>query len=58
MNNGYAEKYNLYKLVYIEETVSVEDAIRREKQLKKWSRNKKISLIESINPNWANLMSK
>ena len=42
----------------IEETVSVEDAIRREKQLKKWSRNKKISLIESINPNWANLMSK
>ncbi len=54
--NGFAEKYNAYKLVYAEETNSAEDAIAREKQIKSWSRKRKISLIESINPTWEDLM--
>ena len=33
----------------------VEDAIAREKQLKRWSRKKKVSLIESMNPHWVDL---
>ena len=53
--DGFAEKYNVYKLVYAEESVSITDAIRREKQLKKWSRQKKEALINSINPNWNEL---
>ena len=55
VDDGFSEKYKLYKLVYIEQTVSVEDAIRREKQLKKWSRQKKEQLISSLNPQWNDL---
>ena len=53
--DGFAEKYNTYKLVYLEETKSIEDALRREKQIKKWSRVKKEALINTINPEWNNL---
>lgn len=52
---GFTKKYNLDKLVYLEETDSIESAILREKQLKKWRREKKIKLIESINPQWEEL---
>lgn len=38
---GFAEKYNAYKVVYVEETNSAEEAIAREKQIKGWLRNKK-----------------
>ena len=55
LNEGFAEKYKTYKLVYMEESKSIEDALRREKQLKKWSRPKKEALINSINPQWNNL---
>ena len=54
--SGFAEKYNTYKLVYVEETGSAEDAIAREKQIKSWSRKKKNALIESLNPQWVDLM--
>ncbi len=54
--SGFAEKYNAYKLVYVEETDSAEDAIAREKQIKSWSRMKKNALIESLNPQWVDLM--
>lgn len=54
--DGFAEKYNAYKLVYAEETPSAEDAIAREKQIKGWLRRKKVALIESINPNWDDLL--
>lgn len=53
--NGFAEKYNAYKLVYAEETNSAEEAIAREKQIKSWSRKKKLALIETLNPNWVDL---
>lgn len=54
--SGFAEKYKTYKLVYIEETSSAEEAIAREKQIKNWRRDKKIMLINSINPQWIDLL--
>ena len=53
--DGFSKKYNTHKLVYLEETNSIETAIKREKQLKGWKRNKKDLLINSINPNWQDL---
>ena len=52
---GFTEKYNLHKLVYIEETDNVVFALEREKQLKIWRRNKKNQLIETLNPGWKDL---
>lgn len=49
---GFTEKYNLTKLVYCEKYKDIWDAIAREKQIKGWKRAKKISLIETINPQW------
>jgi putative endonuclease len=51
----FASKYKLKRLVYFEEFQYVEDAIKREKQLKNWKRQWKINLIEEENPNWENL---
>ena len=52
---GFTDKYNVDKLVYFEETAEIEVAIAREKQLKGWTRAKKIRLIESTNPEWRDL---
>ena len=52
---GFTKKYNLYKLVYYEETESIEAALNREKQIKGGSRQKKIDLIEGMNPQWSDL---
>ena len=48
----HAGKYYCYNLVYWEEFQYVNDAIAREKEIKKWRREKKDSLIASENPNW------
>ena len=53
--DGFTKKYNLDKLVYFEETNDVISAIRREKQLKKLLRVKKISLIKAKNPDFNDL---
>jgi putative endonuclease len=53
--DGFTKKYNITKLVYFEETNDVNQAIRREKQLKNWKRDWKINLIESINKDWRDL---
>ncbi len=53
--NGFSAKYNLDLLVYYEEWWSIEEATQREKQLKAGNRKKKLSLIESINPDWKDL---
>jgi len=53
--DGFAEKYNLTKLVYYETTTEVESAIQREKQLKNWHRDWKINLINQFNPEWKDL---
>ena len=52
---GFTQKYNITKLVYYEETSDIHAAIAREKQIKGWLREKKINLIESMNPNWVDL---
>jgi len=52
---GFTKKYNISKLVYLEESSSIKDVITREKQLKGWRRSRKIELIESINPGWRDL---
>jgi putative endonuclease len=52
---AFASKYKLTRLVYFEEFQYVEDAIKREKQLKNWRREWKINLIESVNPHWKDL---
>lgn len=52
---GFTKKYNINKLVYYEETNNILSAISREKQIKGCLRNKKISLIESLNPKWQDL---
>jgi len=51
----FVDKYNLKYLVYYEEFDSIEDAIRREKQLKSWHREWKIRLIKSVNPEMLDL---
>jgi len=52
---GFTKKYSIHNLVYFEVTESVESAIMREKQLKKWNRAWKINLIEKNNPAWNDL---
>lgn len=52
---GFSKKYACTKLVYFEKYVEVNGAIIREKQLKKWRRNKKEWLIKRINPGWIDL---
>ena len=52
---GFSKKYNLKKLVYCEEYEDANEAIAREKQLKKWSRKKKDALVVKLNPEWKDL---
>ena len=52
---GFTAKYNIYKLVYYELTNDVFAAISREKEIKKWRREKKNKLVESMNPGWLEL---
>ena len=52
---SFTARYNLHKLVYHESFSTIEEAIEREKQIKGGSRQKKIDLIISINPEWNDL---
>ena len=52
---GHTQKYNIFRLVYFETTPNVTAAIAREKQIKGWTRAKKLALIETENPTWADL---
>jgi len=53
--DGFTKKYNINKLVYYEETSDVHIAIAREKEIKRWRREKKNKLVESINAEWKDL---
>ena len=53
--DGFTKRYIIDKLVYYEYCGNPEDAIRREKQLKNWRREKKIALVEKMNPYWKDL---
>jgi len=52
---GFTRKYCVARLVYFDHTPNVTAAIEREKQIKGWTRARKVALIESINPTWADL---
>ena len=52
---GFAEKYEVNKLVWYEQTNDIKIAIEREKQIKKWNRKWKVRLIEKENPEWNDL---
>ncbi len=54
---GFTHKYSVHLLVYFEQYDSIVDAIKREKQMKKWQRSWKIKLIEKSNPQWRDLYS-
>jgi len=53
--DGFTKRYNLMKLVYYEVTEDAQSAIRKEKQLKNWHRDRKINLINESNPDWEDL---
>jgi putative endonuclease len=52
---GFSSTYNLDKLVYFEQFDDMENAILREKRLKKWNRDWKNRLINELNPSWEDL---
>ena len=52
---GFTQKYNINKLLYFEHFDNINDAIKREKQLKKWNRKWKEELINKDNPKWNEL---
>ena len=54
-NEGFTDQYNAVRLVYWERYDDVYKAIGREKQLKRWRREKKLWLIARLNPGWKNL---
>lgn len=53
--SGFTKRYGVKRLVYFETYDSAENAILREKQLKKWNRKWKIELIEKTNSSWKDL---
>ncbi|WP_316786306.1 GIY-YIG nuclease family protein [Pedobacter frigiditerrae] len=53
--NSFSARYQLKYCVYYESLFTIEEAIGREKQIKKWRREKKDDLINSINPDWKDL---
>ena len=52
---GFTKKYSVTRLVYYEETPEVNEAITREKEIKKWRRSRQIDLIKSMNSQWKDL---
>ena len=52
---GFTEKYNVNKLVYYEQTSDITAALNREKEIKKWRREKKNILVVNTNPLWRDL---
>lgn len=55
IGSKFAAKYNINQLVYYDFTGDVLAAITREKQIKSWRRSKKVTLIETMNPEWRDL---
>ncbi|MBJ15640.1 MAG: excinuclease ABC subunit C [Legionellaceae bacterium] len=55
MTTGFTKKYNVNRLVYYEVCSEIIVAIEREKQIKGWSRKKKHTLIDEMNPQWNDL---
>ena len=58
LGSAFTKRYNVFVLVYYEGTPSQETAIMREKQIKGGSRQKKLDLINQVNPCWKDLSTK
>ena len=54
---GFTQKYHVHSLVYFEKYDDIQEALKRERRLKKWNRDWKIKLIEKVNPDWKDLYS-
>lgn len=52
---SFTAKYNCDKLIYFEEFDDGQEAVKRERQMKKWKRVWKVKLIENFNPNWVDI---
>jgi putative endonuclease len=52
---GFTSKYRVRRLVYFEETSDIHAALTRGRQLKGWTRAKKVTFIKSVNPEWSDL---
>ena len=52
---GFSQRYQTHKLVYFEQHDTMDNAITREKQIKKWNRKWKLEMIEANNPEWEDL---
>jgi putative endonuclease len=52
---GYTNRYNVNRLVVLEIFADIRDAIAREKEIKGWRREKKLALIQGVNPTWIDL---
>ena len=55
LNKGFTKRYDINRLVYFEDTNDVSVALTREKEIKGWTRKKKLMLIEDKNPQWKDL---
>ena len=55
INKGFTKRYNVHYLMHYECFASILEAIKREKQIKKWYRHQKDTLIERSNPEWKDL---
>lgn len=55
LGSKFTSKYNLHRLIYFETHSGIEDAVARERRIKKWNRAWKIELIETLNPDWHEL---
>lgn len=53
--SSFTQRYGVYRLIYVERYPDIRDAIRRERQLKRWKRLWKVRLIEAFNPDWRDL---
>lgn len=53
--NSFTDRYNVEYLMYYEGFDRIEEAIAKEKEIKKWNRQKKIDLITSFNPEWRDM---
>ncbi len=54
-NSSFTARYRANRLVYCEEFDNIYDALDREKQIKRWRREKKLRLIAKLNPEWKDL---
>ena len=57
-NSTFTRRYRFTRLVWYEVATNMPAAMKRERQIKAWSRPKKVALIQSMNPNWDDLSRK